>query len=73
MYTKETYKQVPKQVKLYVVNTDPSWCPGEHWFVVDHKQEPCIVFESYGARSPMSSSKFWQGTLGTAYFFNDAL
>ena len=52
---------------------DPSWSPGEHWFVVDHTQEPCVVFDSYGAKSPTFSLKFWQGTLGTAYFLNDAL
>ena len=68
VYAKDTYRQVPKQAKLYVVNTDPSWSPGEHWFVVDHTQEPCVVFDSYGAQSPTSASKFWQGTLGTAYF-----
>ena len=73
VYAKDTYRQVPKQAKLYVVNTDPSWSPGEHWFVVDHTQEPCVVFDSYGAKSPTSSSKFWQGTLGTAYYFNDIL
>ena len=65
VYAKDTY--------TYVINTDPSWSPGEHWFVVDHTQEPCVVFDSYGAMSPTSSSKFWHGTLGTAYFFNDAL
>ena len=40
---------------------------------MDHTQEPCVVFDSYGAQSPLSPVEFWQGTLGTAYFFNDAL
>ena len=73
VYAKDTFIQASKQKKLYVVNTDPSWSPGEHWFVVDHTQEPCIIFDSYGAKSPTSSSKFWQGALGTAYYFNDTL
>ena len=46
VYAKDTYKQVPKQAKLYVVHTDPSRSPGEHWFVVDHTQEPCVVFNT---------------------------
>ena len=70
---KDTYKQVAKQAMLYAVNTDPLWSPGKHWFVVDHTQEPCVVFDSYGARSPTSSSEFWRGILGTAYFSDDAL
>lgn len=73
VYAKDTYIKTAKQEKLYVVNTDPSWAPGEHWFVVDHTQEPCVVFDSYGAQSPSSSSAFWQGTLGAAYFFDNAL
>ena len=48
VYAKDTYIKTVKQEKLYVVNTDPSWAPGEHWFVVDHTQEPCVVFDSYG-------------------------
>ena len=68
VYAKDTYKQAAKQAKLYVVDTDPSWSPGEHWFVVDHTQEPCVVFDSHGARSPTACSECWQGTLGTAHF-----
>ena len=44
VYAKDTYKQAPKQAKLYVVDTDPSWSPGKHWYVVDHTQDPCVVF-----------------------------
>ena len=73
VYAKDTFLQASKQKKLYVVNTDPSWSPGEHWFVVDHTQEPCVIFDSYGSKSPTSSSMFWQGALGTAYYFNDTL
>ena len=73
VYAKDTFLQASKQKKLYVVNTDPSWSPGEHWFVVDHTQEPCVIFDSYGSKSPTSSSKFWQGALGTAYYFSDTL
>ena len=58
---------------INVVNPDPLWAPGEHWFVVDHTQYPCVVFDSYGGQSPLSSSVFWQGTLGAAYFLNNAL
>ena len=42
-----------RQAKLYVVNTDRSWSPGEIWFVVDRSQEPCVVFDLHGARSPI--------------------
>ena len=45
VYAKDTFMQASKQKKLYVVNTDPSWSPGEHWFVVDHTQEPCMYGE----------------------------
>ena len=73
VYAKNTYTQAVKQAKFNVVNTDNSWSPGKHWFVVDHTPEPCVVFDSYGARSLSSSSEFWHGTLGTAYSFNDAV
>ena len=68
VYAKDTYIKTVKQEKLYVVNTDPSWAPGEDWFVVGHTQEPCVVFDSYGTLRPSSSSAFWQGALGAAYF-----
>ena len=51
LYAKDTYIQTVKQEKLYVVNTDPSWAPGKKWFVVDHTQDPCVIFDSYGAQS----------------------
>ena len=42
-------------------------------FVVNHMQDSCVVYDSYGAQSPSSSSVFWRGTLGSVYFFNNAL
>ena len=43
VYAKDTYKQAAKQAKLYVVNTNPSWSPGEHWFVVDRSGRVPLV------------------------------
>ena len=63
VYAKDTYIKTVKQEKLYVVNTDPSWAPGEHWFVVDQTQEPCVVFDSYGAQIPRLPQRFGKGPL----------
>ena len=40
-YAKDTFIQTFKQEKIYVVNNDPSWAPGRHWFVVDHTGPLC--------------------------------
>ena len=42
VYAKDTYDQAVKQAKPYIVNTDPSWSPGGHWFVVDHRMNPVL-------------------------------
>ena len=50
VYPKDVFLSSKHQKKMYIVNTDPSDRPGEHWFVVDNTVIPTTIFDSYGTQ-----------------------
>ena len=37
-----------KRGKMYIVNTKPSYHPGEHWIVIDRTKKQPYLFDSFG-------------------------
>ena len=56
VYGRDEFIQQKLRDGTYIVNTQPIVLPGEHWFVVDIRNNFAIIFDSYGFISPVSSS-----------------
>ena len=55
VYSRDQFKQCRLYQGTYIVNTQPSSMPGEHWFVVDIRGRDGVIFDSYGFISPVFS------------------
>ena len=47
----------PLDMKAYIVNTDISTDPGEHWVAIYFRRDQVIYFDSYGR--PQKSNMFY--------------
>lgn len=63
---------LPTNVQLseyaFIVNTDPSWKPGEHWQAVVIKENVCFFFDSFGGKPEIDSIRSFCKQFSNCYY-----
>lgn len=55
VFPKDIFISTPLTEGIHIVNTDPASLPGAHWFVVEKNGDNAMIFDSYGAISPVAT------------------
>ena len=55
VFPRDIFINTPLREGIHIVNTDPSYQPGAHWFLVEKIGQSAIIFDSYGTLSPVAT------------------